>query len=103
MSNVRSHQRPSRRLQVALRLAGDFRVVGGAVSSGGDVDALRLLEQRFRPGFQPIQIIRPSLHHLAPLGQMLCKVVSCAHRVALGVCELTFDDLMIPALFMQQC
>ena len=30
---------------------------------------LRPLEQRyhFRAGFQPVQIIRPSLHHLAPL------------------------------------
>jgi len=57
-------------------------------------DSLRLFEQRyhFRAGFQPVQTIRPSLHHLAPLRWVLGKVVGCAHRVALGVGELALDD-----------
>jgi hypothetical protein len=50
---------------------------------------LRLLEQRyhFRPSFQTVQIIRPSLHHLAPLRQVLGKVVSGTDGVA-------FDDVL---------
>ena len=56
----------------------------------------------FRPALQPIQIIRPSLHHLAPLRQVLSEVVGRAHGVALGVRELALDSLMVPALFVQQ-
>jgi hypothetical protein len=62
------------------------------------------LEQRYHSStsFQPIQIIRPSLHHFASLRKVLCEVVGCADRVALCMCKLALDDLMVPALFVQQ-
>ena len=63
-----------------------------------------ILKQRyhFRTGFQPVQIIRPSLHHLPPFRQVLGEIISSADRIALGMRKLTFDRLMIPALFVQQ-
>ena len=63
---------------------------------------LRPLEQRyhFRAGFQRVQIIRPSLHHLAPLRQVLCEIVGRAHGVALGVGELALDGLKLGHYFI---
>jgi transposase len=40
---------------------------------------------------QPIQIIRPSLHHLAPLGQMRGAVVGAAVRIAYCMRKLVLD------------
>jgi hypothetical protein len=73
------------------------------VTSGGEVDALYPLEQRyhFRAGLQRIKIICPSLHHLATLRQVLCEVVRRAHGVAIRVGELALDRLMVPALFVR--
>src|SRR6266478_4940615 len=60
-----------------------------AMLDGGN-SFLRLLEQRyhFRPTFQSIKIIRPSLHHFPPLRQMFSEIIGCANRVTFGVSEL---------------
>ena len=39
---------------------------------------------------------------LRPLREVLCEVVGRAHGIALGVGQLAFDNLMIPALFVQE-
>ena len=64
----------------------------------------RLLEKRhsLRAGFQPIQIVCPGLHHPSAFRQVLSEIVGCADGIAFGVGELTFDDLVVPALFVQQ-
>lgn len=68
-------------------------------AKGGDEDNRHSLEQwdHVGPGFQRIGIVRPRLHHLAPLGQVPREVVGRAHGVALGMRKLALDDLMVPA------
>lgn len=65
---------------------------------------LGLLEKghRVRARFQPIQIVCPGLHHPSAFRQVLSEIVGCADGIAFGVGELTFDDLMIPALLMEK-
>jgi hypothetical protein len=65
--------------------------------------ALGLREQRdhLRAGFQRVQVVGPSLHHLAPCRQVLGEVVGRAYGVALRVGKLALDGLMVPALFVQ--
>ena len=46
---------------------------------------------------QPIQIIRPRLHHLAAFGEVLGAVVGLARLVRLDVRELALDDVGSPA------
>ena len=53
--------------------------------------ALLISGYHVRPSFQPVQIIRPNLHHLAPLRQVLGKIISRAHGVALRVGKLPLD------------
>jgi hypothetical protein len=43
---------------------------------------------------------KPASFCVAP--EVLCEVVGCADRVALCMCKLALDDLMVPALFVQQ-
>ena len=43
-------------------------------------------------------MVCPSLHHFTPLRQVLREVIGRTHRIALGVGELTLDDLMVPRL-----
>ena len=92
-----SHIRTAKAL--AIRLARHARTCG---TGGTGQLLLRPLEQRyhFRAGFQRIEIIRPRLHHFAPLRQVLSKVVSRAHCVALGVRELALDGLKLGHYFI---
>ena len=39
-------------------------------------------------GAEPVEIVRPRLHHLAALGESLCLVVGRSHFVALGMRQL---------------
>lgn len=63
---------------------------------------LMLATHQLRVGVGPqsIQIISPRLHHTAAFGQVLCVVVGCAHGIALGMCQLPLNGLMVPALLM---
>jgi len=49
-----------------------------------------------------IQVIGPGLHHPAPLDQALRPVVRGSHLVPLRVGELQFDEIGMPALFVEQ-
>jgi hypothetical protein len=51
---------------------------------------------------QAHEVIRPRLHHLSPLRQVLGIVVSRPHFVALAVRKLAFDCIAVPTLLIQQ-
>ena len=51
------------------------------------------LRRHFPLAFEPIQPIRPPLHKLPALRQILRVVVRGFHRVALHVSELTLDNV----------
>src|SRR3972149_1226046 len=56
----------------------------------------------FRPGLQLVEIIRPSLHHLAAFRHVFSVVVGGAYIVTFGVCQLAFYGVPVPALFVEQ-
>ena len=53
-------------------------------------------------GGQPNEKIRPSLHHLAALGNVLRPVVRCTHLVFFNMRKLALDDIRAPAHFIQK-
>jgi hypothetical protein len=58
--------------------------------------------QDVRARTQRIEVVRPGLHHLPPLGESLRAVVRGTHFVALGMGELEFNQVGMPALLVQQ-
>lgn len=73
-------------------MASRSGLLSGAGRSGKR-DNLRVL--------QGVQIVGPFLHHAAAVVQVLRMVVSGAHAVAWGVCQLPFYGLMQITLFVQ--
>jgi hypothetical protein len=57
-------------------------VIGGKEQIGS-----RMPKERYDlgPGLQRVQIVRPRLHHLAALQQVLGEVVRRTHRITFGV------------------
>ena len=47
----------------------------------------------FSPSFQLVEIVRPLLHHLPPLGQMRRSVVGASVGIPYGVSQLMFDQI----------
>ena len=50
---------------------------------------------------QGVEIVGPSLHHLASLAHVAGPVVRGANLVSLGVCELPFDHVRRPSHFIE--
>ena len=50
---------------------------------------------------QTIEVIRPRLHHLAALGEILRAIIRTPHFVALRMGELEFDPVGVPALLVE--
>ena len=53
-------------------------------------------------GSQPNEKIRPSLHHLAALGNVLRPVVRCTNLILFNMRKLALDDIRAPAHFIQK-
>lgn len=51
------------------------------------------LRYHLRPGFQPVKVVRPCLHHLPTFGKVGRPVVSSAVRIANGVGKLMLDKV----------
>jgi len=55
----------------------------------------------FGPGLQLVKVVRPSLHHLAPLWQVFREVIGSRYLVALAVRQLPLDHRVRQAKLMQ--
>src|SRR5215218_7780336 len=67
-------------------------LAGGAVLTGAATPISEL-----------IHMIRPPLHHLAALGEVLRPVIRGSDLVALPVGELALDDVRVEAELVQHC
>src|SRR5215469_9974297 len=54
-------------------------------------------------GTKSVEVVRPSLHHVATFIEMLCPVVGRSHLVSLLVRELQLDDVRRKAELVEQC
>ncbi|HOY79252.1 MAG TPA: hypothetical protein PLN33_15660 [Hyphomonadaceae bacterium] len=46
-------------------------------------------------GAQPIKMVRPPLHHLSSLTEILCRVVICPRVVSLVMRELPLNPVLV--------
>src|SRR5579872_599766 len=51
---------------------------------------------------EPVDVVRPLLHHLSSFSQSLRTVVSRSHSVPLSMRKLQLDEIRVHALFVEQ-